>query len=680
MTGKDLLLALGTISPKYYDEGENGTLSSPRKRFSWRRPLLAAALIGTVLLLAGCAVLYALRLQDMQVGQHRSTLPTYYDDEGNVIYAYDENGNVVVQETMPPIPLLSLQGANTEALSQWLAFTSGYDPNLTIFQEAEQAEKAGTPWDIPENYRVTYHCYSPEMAAKLDEIAETYHLRLLSAPVHLLPEESGILLEALGISRLFRQEAPVSLEYEGSTLYPEGTFGISFALSAQGENWQCSKNSVYYRYSKKAYFDPQTGIYDPEALQWNFTREDGTRLLLTFSGHCAHIYADLPDGFVSISLETDIQMDGREQTMQRAQIEQVAQWLDLSLRPQKVDLEKLRQQQTAAAAQRQAQQAAANAPQYSQGYAAYIQQRLDAYPEGSPTRDRLTYALYDLNGDGIQELITHAAILSLHNGESYVYFSTEEALVLGTVALCQDGVVAVQDPLSESRYYFQPGDTGMTFLIGLEEENGRWYLVTQLPAWPSPSVREETTAQQAQALMEAHPQAELPWQLMTRYGQPAVAPSYTDPYAAYIARQLDWDPNAGQYTYAKMDLDADGIDELLCWEIPDGTGQYRFRVHTIHAGTRRTIGDGFDHICEGSILEVSAESGDGGAYYQYYKLENGEAVPTDKVVQDPTTRYWGMGRDGSPCKTVWESEAREVLASHKRITPDRKPFAQYPLQ
>ena len=31
------------------------------------------------------------------------------------------------------------------------------------------------------------------------------------------------------------------------------------------------------------------------------------------------------------------------------------------------------------------------------------------------------------------------------------------ALVLGTVALCQDGVVAVQDPRSESRYYFSRG-------------------------------------------------------------------------------------------------------------------------------------------------------------------------------------------------------------------------------
>ena len=59
MTGKDLFIALGNISPKYYDEAENDTIASSQGHKSLRRPLLIAAVIALTLLLVGCAVAYA---------------------------------------------------------------------------------------------------------------------------------------------------------------------------------------------------------------------------------------------------------------------------------------------------------------------------------------------------------------------------------------------------------------------------------------------------------------------------------------------------------------------------------------------------------------------------------------------------------------------------------------------
>ena len=53
MTGKDLFIALGSISPKYYDEAENDTIASLRGHKSLRRPLLIAAVITLTLLLVG---------------------------------------------------------------------------------------------------------------------------------------------------------------------------------------------------------------------------------------------------------------------------------------------------------------------------------------------------------------------------------------------------------------------------------------------------------------------------------------------------------------------------------------------------------------------------------------------------------------------------------------------------
>ena len=59
MTGKDLFIALGNISQKYYDEAENDTIASSQGHKSFRRPLLIAAVIALTLLLVGCAVAYA---------------------------------------------------------------------------------------------------------------------------------------------------------------------------------------------------------------------------------------------------------------------------------------------------------------------------------------------------------------------------------------------------------------------------------------------------------------------------------------------------------------------------------------------------------------------------------------------------------------------------------------------
>lgn len=67
MNGKDLLIGLGYISSSYFEEAENAvlTVTPLSRRNSLRRPLLIAAIIALTLLLVGCAVVCALRLQDM---------------------------------------------------------------------------------------------------------------------------------------------------------------------------------------------------------------------------------------------------------------------------------------------------------------------------------------------------------------------------------------------------------------------------------------------------------------------------------------------------------------------------------------------------------------------------------------------------------------------------------------
>lgn len=66
MTGKDLFIALGSISPKYYDEAENDTIASSQGHKSLRRPLLIAAVIAALLLLVGCGYVVLSETQWLQ--------------------------------------------------------------------------------------------------------------------------------------------------------------------------------------------------------------------------------------------------------------------------------------------------------------------------------------------------------------------------------------------------------------------------------------------------------------------------------------------------------------------------------------------------------------------------------------------------------------------------------------
>ena len=66
MTGKDLFIALGSISPKYYEEAENDAITSSQGHKSLRRPLLIAAVIAALLLLVGCGYVVLSETQWLQ--------------------------------------------------------------------------------------------------------------------------------------------------------------------------------------------------------------------------------------------------------------------------------------------------------------------------------------------------------------------------------------------------------------------------------------------------------------------------------------------------------------------------------------------------------------------------------------------------------------------------------------
>ncbi len=673
MNGQEIFLGLSYISRKYIEEAETETVSGGAgKAHRIRRPFLLAAVIALLLLLVGCAVVYVLRMQSLKVGEFSFYIPT----------EYDENGEAIPVASHEPITLLSRQGTNMEALKEWIAFKNSYDQDSTVMIESDLAMKSGHPWDIPENYYFTYDCYSPEMVDKLNEIVEKYDLKLLSTIIQLDRYEGSVPLDSLGLTGLTYDEPNVQVEYEDGSFHLEGTFHLGMRITGDFGDWQWENGEASVRYSLKDYFDPSTGamLESKDYDEWDYTRQDGKTVLLVLNEDTAEIFADLPDAFITIDLDSKILVDGKEVPMTRAALEQLAELFDLSIQPHPTTMEQVEKYKADAKAAYEAERAAERAEheeKYALGYQAFVNYRL----EKVHTPESLSYILYDLNGDGVDELIINGwDILSMKDGESYRYFNLNEAvLIAGKFVPCEKGVFEVYTSLDIFQMfqynYYQANPESAEFLTGVVHNTikDKWYRSLD----GSTENIQPISEAEARSIMDAHPQEEIQWLPLVKFGQPYTFVAYSDPYAAYIANILDRFSNGEDFTYTLMDLNGDGVQELITKE-PDSTDM---QIFTILDGELKEYADDISYICEGNILEeceIREDKED--RYYGFYRCGAKEAEFIEKVVRDPYTLYWGHALAGQDGKTIREDQAWEIINSYKHIDLTMKSFTEYPLR
>lgn len=670
MTAMDLLETIGSIKDQYILEASSGAHS--KRHISIRRSLLIAAVVALMLLLVGCAVIYVLRMQDMKVGEYRFYVPA----------EYDENGNVIPVESQEPITLLSLQRTNMEALAEWVAFTNTYDQDGTILIEADGT---GSEWELPDNYHLTYGCYSQEMVDKLNEIVEKYDLKLLSSYIPLNYYENSVLLNSLGLNGLVYANPDVQVEYWDGDFHLEGTFDLNMYISTDMGSWKWERGSASYRYSLKDYFDPITGgmLESIDYTQWDYTRRDGKKVLLVLGEGTARIYADLPDAFISISLDPVIWVDGEKVPMTQTALEQLAELFDLSVKPQPTTMEQVEKQKADAQARYEAERAAARAEHeamYAAGYKEFVEYRLGTVPNP----ENVSYVLYDVNGDGVEELIIGGLdILSMKDGQSYKYFDlTNTGVIFPHFQPCEGNVFEVycEDLGMYQHYFYQANAESASFITGVsyDASDDAWYLHSKDGAYTEN--RKQITEEEAQNILDSYTRVEFRWLPLKRFGEPPVSMDYSDPYAQYIAEALVRYDNAKNFAYALMDLNGDSIEELITRQPGSGQDTASLRIFTIQDGDLKQYASDISYICTGGILEkCEEEQADQGRYYGFYRCGANGPEFIEKIVRDPYTLYWGRGQAGKDGRTVTEEEAMSVLNSYKRIELDMKPFPEYPL-
>ena len=672
MNAMDLMTGLNNVRDKFvvsageFRQGQREVRDLPKRKL-W----LIAAVIALALLLVGCAVVYVLRMQSLKVGEFSFYIPT----------EYDENGEAIPMASHEPITLLSRQGTNMEALKEWIAFKNSYDQDSTVMIESDLAMKSGHPWDIPENYYFTYDCYSPEMVDKLNEIVEKYDLKLLSTIIQLDRYEGSVPLDSLGLTGLTYDEPNVQVEYEGGSFHLEGTFHMDMRITGDFGDWKWEKSWVSVRYSLKDYFDPSTGamLESKDYDEWDYTRRDGKTVLLVLNEDTAEIFADLPDAFITIDLDSKILVDGKEVPMTRAALEQLAELFDLSIQPHPTTMEQVEKYKADAKAAYEAERAAERAEQEAictMGYQEYVNYRL-----GEDGAEWQSYILYDLNGDGVEELIIRGVdILSMKDGESYRYFDMIGAAgsSIRGFAPCEKGVFEMytDEIFRMCQYnYYRANLESAEFLTGVvyDTKTDKWYRSLDGSTENTQPISET----EARSIMDAHPQEKIQWLPLVKFGQPYTYVAYSDPYAAYIANVLDRFSNGEDFAYTLMDLNGDGVQELITKE-PDGTDM---KIFTILDGELKDYASGISYICEGNILEECEIWDDTGRrYYGFYRCGAEEAEFIEKVVRDPYTLYWGHAFAGQDGKTIREDQAWEIINSYKHIDLTMKSFTEYPLR
>lgn len=337
MNGKDIFLGLKYVGEDLIEEAEYGHFSSSaaknagqaEKRKPLRRPLLIAAIIAATLLLVGCAVVYALSIENLKVGEWEQSLPTY-----NEYMEFQGYETIIHQE----LTLAGLKGSSDyQAAQEWFAFRESYDPDYTIWQSVKE-----DPLEYPMEY-AAYDPYTPEMVDKIDEISGKYNLQLMGAPLAL--HSGRRFYQEMGIDSLLVSDNSAQISLEHAMGYESGAFYISlFYMDMPAENGQWPyrmTNSLYF--CKKGCFNIFTAsIGESGWTEWNYTTASGHNVLLVRNGGIGWIICDREDSTIAIrveiSREEGFNVDGRSwfETvyMTDRQFELVADAFDFSIQPQ----------------------------------------------------------------------------------------------------------------------------------------------------------------------------------------------------------------------------------------------------------------------------------------------------------------------------------------------------------
>lgn len=670
MTGKDLLTAMSGIDGRYIEEA--APAAAPKTR-SLRRPLLVAAAIAAALLLVGCGIVYALRLQDMSIG--KATYTQRFDDKGKAIDPVEKSMDIIT-------PYGRSGDAIQQALKEWYEFQESYDQDHALMTNEPDIP------NIPNQYEYTYSCYTQEMVDKVNEIAAKYDLKLLEGWIPFQRYQSDIFLEETGIRSLLRQDSDAQITGMAGMLYLPYNFGMDFELVTEN----AGKLMTSYGYARKDYFpSASAGGMDIDAYeQWDHTTPGGTKLLLALSGKGqGKIIAEQENAMIMISIDGNRSLShtnypDASEVMTKAELESIADQFDYSIQPKEVNKAVVEEKLAAAEADYQAEHA--YVPETYTDFSEYLKKNVYIPDESRQ------YVFHDLNGDGTDELLlgqdgAFIDCLEMKSGEVVLHGYAESYLCEGNVLEQYSAPDTYWN--GETHTYFAFADGTAVFkddgelgnvIASIQRRDSQWYRYADPYGLKSTEISQDEAA----AIMAKYPRLQLDWKPLMDYPLDEsgltlgsylkakdVQPSDDELLRIYkdcLSRQDSF------YThYRIMDINGDGVKDLLL----SGDGERYWDIWTYRYGNLIPLAIMDFYLCENNVMErvelFHEEAGveiDGTSFFRYngFDLETLDFVAYNKATASWQSDYYGT--------TMSEADAKAILAKYSRVDQGMQPISQ----
>lgn len=672
MTSHELLDTIGDAKGEYILEAQRRRTAQPSKRLSLKRPLLVAALIVLALLLVGCTVAILLSLDNLNLSEERQT------DQRT---GETETWNI-----------LSLQGFvgtdNYQATKEW------YEFRQTDTAPYDDFDRLHDDW--LDQYDA-YGCWSQEIKDKIGEICTKYGLELLGKAYN--ETDPNRILYNLGIKRITALPTTADIQLSGGYYYLGGTFQLWGKTTLSGPDcpWPYPASYTFRCAMKNAFDNVYLNIGDLDDFQqWNRTMANGTELLLALSDDRALILADKETCFITINIINPRISDltGQEHRMDKAALEAIAETFDFSFQPQSATAEEIALQEEWENSNRTHQRQELQATyDIDSGRAENYAQLVKHHLENDADPERLGYAFYDIDSNGVEELLIGrdgycTAVYTIVDGATARLGEAYEWLYP-----CEDGILGCVMYLSDYYTFSQieagngmgntKGIISLQYLQAQQDEPEQWRRVITWHEY------ESLTEAQFNQILTSYKRIYVPMLPLTEYPlEEEVARSISAPqgtnstYVDMVRMRLTDGPERWyRWKYCLMDLDGNGQEELI-WGEDD-----REFIYTMNRGQMVTLAVGQAlTVCENGIIEIIEAHGPVNKVYFYYRIDGEETVLVDYLRYDedadpenPWQRSEDLSSQDISMIPITEEEFLARTTQHKPLELDMKPIEDYPL-
>lgn len=246
---------------------------------------LIAAACAAALVVTGSVTAFASNwfgLNDMVMSRHAAVSTEYGDSISLIGY---------------------MESDEAKACAEWNAFLDTYDSDYKILEQI-----GNNPTEFDEEYGM-YLVYTQEMADKIDEIANKYHLKLLKSLEAY--DDTEEFLKAVGKGNFIITSAGVKNEIYGGHIYNDGSFGYdgSFfeteAFDYDGGSIEAQKEISYQlsSFKKGVLNDVALTIGDVDSYETSYyTTQNGAEVMIAFGPEKTLMIPDSNDPFIVVNI------------------------------------------------------------------------------------------------------------------------------------------------------------------------------------------------------------------------------------------------------------------------------------------------------------------------------------------------------------------------------------------